>query len=68
MTDSVEVVNGLGAVWSPDFDAFAEGRLDASGVRCLMCEQAPCGTPRPCPTFGSVEYMRRLDEIHGRLR
>lgn len=53
-------------VLSPDFDAYAEGRISASQVRCLMCQQAPCGSPRPCPKFGSPEYLQRLNEIHGK--
>ncbi len=61
-----DALDDLGAVWSPDFDAYATGRIDASQAACLMCQQAPCGSPNPCPPFGSPEYMARLDQIHGR--
>ncbi len=65
MTGPVDAVNGLGAVWSPDFDAHAEGRLDLSQVRCLMCGQAPCQLDQH-PPFASPEYMARLDALHRR--
>jgi hypothetical protein len=61
-----DALDEFGAVWSPDFDDYAAGRIDASQVTCLMCQQAPCGSPNPCPKLGSPEYMARLDEIHGR--
>ncbi len=63
-----EALDELGAVWSPSVDDYATGRIDAAQVECLMCQQVPCGTPNPCPTFGSPEYMARIDEIHGRKR
>ncbi len=63
-----DALTQLGAVWSPSFDDYATGRIRADQIECLMCGQAPCGTPNPCPTFGSAEYMARLDEIHGRTR
>lgn len=40
--DPVSIVNELGGQWSPDFDAYASGRLDISQVRCVLCGQAPC--------------------------
>ncbi|MEX5634939.1 hypothetical protein [Parafrankia sp. FMc2] len=60
--DPVEAVNALGAVWSPDFDAYAEGRLGASQVRCALCTSAPCA----CPEFGTPEYFELIDRRHGR--
>ena len=60
--DPVETVNALGAIWSPDFDAYASGRLDASKVRCVLCETAPCS----CPEFGSDAYFKMMDRRHGR--
>lgn len=44
--DAVAAVDRLGAVWSPDLDAYASGDLDASQVRCVLCGQAPCRCPR----------------------
>lgn len=52
---------------SPSFDDYTSGRIDASQVICLMCEQPGCA-PNGCLEFASPEYMRRLDEIHGRSR
>jgi hypothetical protein len=53
---------GISALWSPDFDAYAGGVLDASRVRCALCLTAPCS----CPPFGSPEYFALLDRRHGR--
>ena len=58
---AVKKVNALGAVWSPDFDAYAAGQIDASAVRCVLCTHAPCD----CPPFGSREYLAQLDRLHG---
>jgi hypothetical protein len=52
----------LGAVWSPDLDAYASGRLPAHAVRCLLCKLAPC----QCPPFGSAGYFALTDAVHGR--
>ncbi len=57
----------LVAVTSPDFDAYASGRIDASQVQCLLCQQRGC-MPNGCLEFASPEYMARLDVIHGRTR
>lgn len=58
----VEMVNELGAIWSPDFDAYASGELDASQVRCALCETAPCS----CPPFGTPEYIALVNKRHNR--
>jgi hypothetical protein len=60
----VAALNSLGAAWSPDFDAYASGQLDASRVRCVLCGHAPCD----CPEFGSPEYFDLIDRLHGRNR
>jgi hypothetical protein len=62
--DPVDALNRLGAIWSPDFDAYASGQLDASRVRCALCQHAPCD----CPPFGTAEYVALLDARHGRNR
>lgn len=62
--DPVAVPGALGAVWSPDFDAYASGQLDASAVRCALCQHAPCD----CPPFGTPGYMTLIDARHGRNR
>lgn len=54
----------LGAVWSPDFDGYASGQLDASAVRCVLCGHAPCD----CPPFGTPGYLALVDRLHGRTR
>jgi hypothetical protein len=62
--DPVASVNRLAAVWSPDFDAYASGQLDAIRVRCAPCGHAPCD----CPPFGTPEYLALIDLRHGRNR
>ncbi len=59
---AVQAVNELGAVWSPDFDAYASGTLDASQVRCALCQHAPCD----CPEFGTPAYIALVNKRHGR--
>jgi len=58
----VDALNDLGAVWSPDFDAYAAGSLDVSEVRCALCQHAPCD----CPAFGTPEYFDLVNSRHHR--
>jgi hypothetical protein len=60
--DPREILDQLGAVWSPDFDAYASGELPADRVRCALCQHVPCD----CPPFGSPEYFALIDQRHGR--
>lgn len=60
--DPIEAVDGLGGLWSPDLDAYAEGRLDAAQIRCALCTHAPCD----CPEFGTPEYLASVNRRHGR--
>lgn len=46
--DPVSLLDQLGAVWSPDFDAYASGSIPISQVRCVLCRHAPC-TCTYCP-------------------
>ena len=62
--DPAAALTELGAIWSPDFDAYASGQLDASAVRCVLCGLAPCG----CPPFGTPAYLALVDRLHGRTR
>ena len=62
------ILKRLGAVVSPDLDAYASGRISAAEIRCLICRQAPCDCAGRGLTFGSDAYFARLDEIHGRGR
>lgn len=55
-----EVLDKLGAKWSPDFDAYASGEV--SNPRCVLCTESPCD----CPEFGTPEYMALLDKRHGK--
>ena len=59
-----KVLDRLGAVWSPDFSAYASGQLDASQARCLLCGHVPCD----CPPFGTPGYLALVDRLHGRTR
>lgn len=63
-SDPVKTVKKLGAKFSPDFDAYASGKLDAGKVRCVLCGKAPC----QCPPFGTDGYFALLDRVHGRNR
>ncbi len=58
--DPVDAVDGLGAVWSPDFDRYAGG--DTAQIRCALCRQSSCR----CPEFGTAEYFAMLERRHGR--
>lgn len=64
MTDRepAKILSELGAKWSPDFEAYASGRLPADRVRCVLCGLAPC----ECPPFGTPEYFALMDRLHGR--
>ena len=62
--DPAEALRSLGALWSPDFDAYTSGELDASQVRCALCTNCPCD----CPPFGTDEYFALIDRRHGRNR
>ena len=50
------------ALWSPDFDAYATGQIDASQITCVLCLSCPCA----CPEFGTPEYFALIDKRHGR--
>lgn len=47
---------------SPDLSAYAAGELNASQIRCALCQHAPCD----CPPFGTPEYFALLDRRHGK--
>lgn len=53
---------GLSALVSDDFGAYAVGEIDASEVHCVLCQCAPCR----CPAFGTDAYFALLDQRHGR--
>jgi len=59
--DPIDQVNALDALWSPDFDDYASGRISASQVRCVLCLKAPC----ECPPFGTEEYFDLCIARHG---
>ena len=42
LTDPREILEQLGARWSPDLGAYALGELPAHMVRCVLCGTAPC--------------------------
>ena len=55
MTGPRQILDELGAVWSPDFDAYASGKLPISQVRCVLCGHAPC-TCRQCEVIYGNPY------------
>ena len=56
MTGPRQILDELGAVWSPDFDAYASGKLPISQVRCVLCSHAPC-TCRQCEAIYDNRYL-----------
>jgi len=62
--DPAANVNPLGAMWSPDFGAYASGQLHASCVGCALCRHAPYD----CPPFGTPGYLALVDPRHRRTR
>ncbi len=38
--DPVEILNSLGAQWSPDLDDWLDGKVAVP--RCVLCGTAPC--------------------------
>ena len=73
--DPRELLEQLGAVWSPDFDAYASGALPAHLVRCVLCQTAPCAccycevphNPRPYtdPDAEPRPCGMRIDPVSG---
>lgn len=61
-TTAHEVLDELGAKWSPDMDAFRVGKVDLGQMRCALCTKKPC----ECPEFGTPEYFALIDERHGK--
>jgi hypothetical protein len=57
-----EVLDQLGAKWSPDMDDFVSGKIDLSQMRCALCTENPC----VCPEFGTPEYFALIDKRHGK--
>ncbi|MBN1170549.1 MAG: hypothetical protein JXA67_00045 [Micromonosporaceae bacterium] len=62
LLDPVGLLDALGAVWSPDLDAYAEGCTDAHRIRCVLCGTAPC----TCPPFGTPAYFALIDQRRSR--
>ena len=60
--DAVAALDSLGAVWSPDFDAYASGQLDAS-ASAASCAGTRRATAR---RSGPPEYLALVDRLHGR--
>jgi hypothetical protein len=60
-TATAGTVNQLGALWTPDFEAYASGELSISSVRCVLCGVVGC----LCPDFASADYYELLDRRHG---
>ncbi len=59
-TDPVEILNDLGAKWSPDLDDWLDGRIAVP--TCVLCGKKPC----ECPPFGTPEYFALVNKVHGR--
>lgn len=55
----------MSALFSPDFDAYASGKLPASSCRCVLCGHV--ATACVCPPFGTDAYFALCDFRHGRI-
>lgn len=55
----------MSALFSPDFDAYASGKLPASSCRCVLCGHIATGCV--CPPFGHPAYFALTDFRHGRI-
>lgn len=53
----------MSVLFSPDFEAYAAGKLPAASVRCVLCGNAPCN----CPPFGHPAYFVLCDFRHGKI-
>ncbi|MBN1172720.1 MAG: hypothetical protein JXA67_11150 [Micromonosporaceae bacterium] len=62
--DPVNLLNQLGAQWSPDMGAYLAGDIELADMRCALCGGKPC----QCPPFGTSEYFALIDRVHGRKR
>lgn len=61
-TDPMSQLDQLGAIVSPDLDAYAAGQIEAGSLTCALCMRAPCR----CPRFGSRAYLALCDVRHGK--
>jgi hypothetical protein len=55
--DYAAYLEHLGAVWSPDFDAYASGQ--PGPFRCVLCSKAPCRC-RYCEATNERRYYLAL--------
>jgi hypothetical protein len=62
--DPVAGLKRLGAVWAPNFDDYASGKIPASAIICALCQHSPCD----CPPFGTPEYFALIDRRHGQRK
>lgn len=60
MSDPMRELSKLDPIFSPDFDAYASGKIDVRRVRCALCKKAPC----ECPPFGTPEYFELIERVH----
>jgi hypothetical protein len=55
----------MSAIFSPDFDAYASGKLPAAQCHCVLCGNV--ATECCCPPFGHPAYFALIDFRHGRI-
>ena len=51
----------MSALFSPNFDDYASGKIPASEIICVLC----CNSPCCCPPFGTDAYFALTDFRHG---
>lgn len=52
-SDAERAFRSLGGRFSPNLNAYLEGRITARQIICVVCDQAPC-VCTPCPTHNGV--------------
>jgi hypothetical protein len=51
------------AIYSPNFDDYASGKISVSEIICALCGNCPCC----CPPFGTEAYFALCDFRHGKI-
>lgn len=60
--EPLAMLEELGALISPSWDAYTGGEIEASQIVCALCEKCPCS----CPKFGTPEYFELIKRRHGK--
>lgn len=53
----------MSVLFSPNFDAYASGKISVSEIICVLCGNNSCC----CPPFGTEAYFVLIDFRHGKI-